>query len=79
VPDVLDINLIDEIIKVADKDAASMAKRMSAEEGIFAGISAGAAMAAAINIAKREENEGKIIVVIIPDLGDRYLSTDIYN
>lgn len=74
VPDVLRTDLIDEIIPVKDEDAASTLLRLAREEGIFAGISSGAATWAALELAKREENEGKTIVAILPDTGERYLS-----
>jgi cysteine synthase A len=73
------MNLIDEVIKVSDKDAGLFAKRLAMEEGILAGISSGAATWAAIEVAKREENRGKMIVVILPDTGERYLSTWVFN
>jgi len=79
VPDVLRTDLIDEIIRVADEDAAEMARRLAREEGILAGISSGAATWAALEVAKRPENEGKLIVVILPDTGERYLSTWIFQ
>jgi len=79
VPDVLDMGLIDEIVQVADDDAAVMARRMATEEGILVGISAGAATWAAIEMAKRTENRGKLIVVILPDSGERYLSTGLFG
>ncbi|MGQ9645790.1 MAG: cysteine synthase A [Thermodesulfobacteriota bacterium] len=75
IPDVLRMDLVDEVIKVSDKNAALFAKRLAREEGILAGISSGAATWAAIEVAKREENEGKMVVVILPDTGERYLST----
>ncbi len=75
VPEVLRMDLIDEIIKVSDEDAAQYTKRLALEEGVLAGISSGAAVCAAIQVAKREENRGKMIVVILPDTGERYLST----
>jgi cysteine synthase A len=78
-PEVLQMNLIDEVIKVSDKDAGLFAKRLAMEEGILAGISSGAATWAAIEVAKREENRGKMIVVILPDTGERYLSTWVFN
>ena len=68
---------MDEIIRVPDEKAINTARRLAREEGIFAGISSGAAVWAGIKVAEREENEGKLIVVIIPDLGDRYLTTDL--
>lgn len=75
VPEVLRMDLIDEIIKVSNEDAAQYTKRLALEEGILAGISSGAAVFAALQVAKREENRGKMIVVILPDTGERYLST----
>ena len=78
VPEVLRVDLIDEIIRVAGEDAIIMARRLAREEGILAGISSGAATWAALEMAKRPENEGKLIVVILPDTGDRYLSTRLF-
>jgi len=79
VPEVLNRNIIDEVIKVTNEDAMTCARRLAKEEGIFAGISSGAAVHAAIEVAKRKENKGKLIVVIFPDLGDRYLSTELFQ
>jgi cysteine synthase A len=79
VPDVLRLDLVDEIIKVKDEDAGEMTRRLVREEGILCGISAGAATWAAIEVAKRPENAGKLIVVIIPDTGERYLSTWLFK
>ena len=79
VPDVLDTAVYDEIIPVANEDAFAVAKRIGREEGVLVGISSGAAAWAAIELAKREENEGKTIVVLLPDTGDRYLSTDLFS
>ncbi len=79
IPEVLEMELIDEIIRVADEDAGVMARRLAIEEGILAGISAGAATWAAIEMAKRAENKGKLIVVILPDSGERYLSTGLFG
>ena len=79
VPDVLNRDIIDEIIKVTNEEAMLCARRLTKEEGIFAGISSGAAVWAAIEVAKRKENKGKLIVVILPDLGDRYLSTELFQ
>ena len=79
VPDVLNRDIIDEIIKVTNEEATICARRLTKEEGIFAGISSGAAVWAAIKVAKRKENKGKLIVVILPDLGDRYLSTELFQ
>lgn len=75
IPNVLRIDLVDEIIKVSDENAGQVAIRLAREEGILAGISSGAAMWAAIEVARRPESEGKMIVVILPDTGERYLST----
>ncbi|MCM8777773.1 MAG: cysteine synthase A [Candidatus Omnitrophica bacterium] len=74
VPEVLNRKVIDEIIKVSDEDALATAKMMAREEGILCGISSGAAVFAAIRVAKREDNKGKIMVVVLPDTGERYLS-----
>uniref|UniRef100_A0A7V1EHL1 cysteine synthase n=1 Tax=candidate division WOR-3 bacterium TaxID=2052148 RepID=A0A7V1EHL1_UNCW3 len=79
VPSVLRVDLIDEIIKVKDADAIMMARRLVKEEGILCGISSGAAMWAGIEVAKRAENKGKLIVVILPDTGERYLSTELFE
>ncbi|MCD6413856.1 MAG: cysteine synthase A [Elusimicrobia bacterium] len=79
IPDVLDRKVIDEVIKVSNGDSINTARQLAREEGIFAGISSGAAVAAAISVAERKENAGKLIVVILPDLGDRYLSTEAFN
>lgn len=79
IPEILNINVIDEIIKVSNEDAGEIARRLAKEEGILAGISSGAALWAAIEIGKRKENEGKTIVVILPDSGERYLSTWLFQ
>jgi len=79
VPDVLRMDLIDEIVKVTNEDAGTMARRLAKEEGMLAGISSGAATWVALEIAKRPENEGKLIVVILPDTGERYLSTWLFQ
>jgi cysteine synthase A len=76
IPDVLETDLIDEIIKVKDENAADTMIRLAREEGILAGISSGAAVYAALEVAKREENKGKRVVVILPDTGERYLSME---
>lgn len=79
IPDVLRLELVDEIIKVKDDDAIKTAKRLAKEEGIFCGISSGAAAWAALEAAKRKESENKMIVVILPDTGERYLSSDLFE
>jgi cysteine synthase A len=79
VPEVLDRDLIDEVIQVQDDDAASMARRLATQEGILAGISSGAAALAAVQVASRPENAGRFIVVLLPDTGERYLSTGLFN
>ncbi|MFC1934957.1 cysteine synthase A [Chloroflexota bacterium] len=79
VPDVLGTDLIDEIIKVTNDDAGTMARRLAKEEGILAGISSGAAAWAALEVARRPENEGELIVVVLPDTGERYLSTWLFQ
>ena len=79
VPDVLRKDLIDEIIKVTNEDAGTTARRLAREEGILAGISSGAATWAALEVARRQENAGKLIVVILPDTGERYLSTWLFK
>ncbi len=78
VPDVLNTEVYDEIIRVKDEDAFDTARRMAREEGILVGISSGAAVWAAIQVARRTENAGKLIVVIIPSCGERYLSTELF-
>ncbi|MCJ7806228.1 MAG: pyridoxal-phosphate dependent enzyme, partial [Clostridia bacterium] len=79
VPDVLDQTVIDEIIQVDDEDAAATARRLAKEEGIFVGISSGAATFAALTVAARSESAGKLIVVILPSTGERYLSTGLFD
>lgn len=79
IPDILDMNLVDEIIQVTDEEAFEMAPRVAQEEGITCGISCGAAMSAALRVAARPESEGKTIVVILPDSGERYLSTAMFD
>ncbi len=78
VPKILDMSVVDEIVPVEEADAISTARRLAREEGIFAGISSGAAVWAALQVARRPENEGKMIVVVIPSTGERYLSTPLY-
>ncbi|MFA5148128.1 MAG: cysteine synthase A [Candidatus Omnitrophota bacterium] len=79
VPEVLNTKIIDEIIQVASEDAGAVSRRLAKEEGILAGISCGAAMWAALEVAKRPESAGKTIVVILPDTGERYLSTWLFQ
>jgi len=79
IPQVLDLKVIDETIQVSNEDSGDIAKRLVREEGIFVGISSGAAMWAAIEVAKRKESEGKMIVVLLPDTGERYLSTWLFQ
>jgi cysteine synthase len=78
-PDVLDLNLVDEVVTVSNEESVEMAKRLHREEGISCGISCGAAMSAAVKVAQRPENKGKNIVVILPDFGERYLSSVLFQ
>lgn len=79
IPDVLNIEIIDEVIKVSNEEAFNMTRRLVREEGIFCGISSGAIVKAAIDVAKREVNKDKLIVAIICDTAERYLSTNLFN
>jgi cysteine synthase A len=79
VPQVLRMDLVDEIIKVTNENAGIMARRLAKEEGILVGISSGAAVWAAVEVAKRPESKGKLIVVVLPDTGERYLSTWLFK
>ena len=78
VPDTFDKSVVDEIKPIASADAIAMAKRLALEEGVMVGISSGAAVQAAVDLGKLPENEGKVIVVIIPSFGERYLSTMLF-
>ncbi len=78
-PDILDMSLVDEVMQVTDEEAMEMAPRVAREEGIICGISCGAAMTAALKLAARDENAGKTIVVILPDSGERYLSSPMFD
>jgi len=79
IPEVLQMGLVDEVIKVSNEAAGLLAKRLAREEGILAGLSSGAAAWAAIEVARRQESEGKMIVVVLPDTGERYISTWLFN
>ena len=78
IPDVLNLKIVDEVIQVDDEPAFQMARRLAREEGIFGGISSGAAAHVAVQVAHRPDSAGKLIVVVLPDLGERYLSTALY-
>jgi cysteine synthase A len=79
IPEVLDLSLVDEVEQVTNEDAISYARRLAREEGILSGISSGAAVAVAVRLAKRPENKGKTIVTVLPDSGERYLSTVLFE
>ncbi|MCJ7613792.1 cysteine synthase A [Candidatus Bathyarchaeota archaeon] len=79
IPKIMKVELVDEVMKVKDEDAVKTARRLAQEEGLLMGISSGAATYAALQVAKRPKNEGKILVVILPDTGERYLSTSLYE
>jgi len=79
IPQVLNTDIIDEIIQVSNNDAIETARQLAAMEGILAGVSSGAAVWAAIQLSEREQNKGKTIVTILPDTGERYISTEMYE
>lgn len=79
VPELLDRSVMDEIVQVAEEDAYEYSRKLAREEGYLTGITAGAAVYAAVKLSKRSENEGKNIVIILPDTGERYLSTVLFE
>ena len=79
IPDVLDRGVVDEVVTVNDEDARTMGRRLAREEGLLVGVSSGAACWAAVQVAQREENRGRLIVVVLPDTGERYLSTPMFT
>ena len=79
VPEILDTSVLDEVVTVTTEQAYAAGRRLGTEEGVLAGISAGAALHVALELAKKEENAGKTIVALLPDSGERYLTTPMYQ